>query len=190
MESAAIAPLVSAFVAAILTFWFGEVRAKRQRTEDRASQSIESERSVIAEIQQAAAQLADATGMAALVAQYKTVENPADLFNQTWFQQWQSSRRQLDISAQQVANETLKSRALAIKELAMDPSAFTIGERDSEKLSRRRDAVDEAVDRLNELAGKIYQAHYGETQPRKRWQCWRVRAATESTRERLLCYPL
>ena len=189
-----VAALAASIITSILAFGAAWRLADRQRIEERALRSIESEKTAISEVQHAAAQLADATSVAAMVGPLFKGKSPEVITSQPWFHQWQSSRRQLEISALRVADQSLRAQALEVRAMAMDPTGFKIAtsESDREALKAHRETVDDAVNRLNELAGRIYMGLYANNQlSRQRWNCIRTSAVTssggEQSRERWLC---
>jgi hypothetical protein len=187
--------LAAAFVASILTFGFGWLLAERQRRENLKLRSIESERAAIEELQDAAARLASAAGTAALKTPMflsRDVAARLDVLDEPWFQDWLVSSRQLEIAASHVTDVSLKPRARAVRDVAMDRSAFELALADPEASREHFRQVDDAIEELHELAGRVYRELYKTCPPPiQRWLCQPSDVAGNATngppRERWLC---
>src|SRR5215213_463296 len=155
--------LVAALVASILTFSFGWLLADKQRGEDLKLRSIESERAAINELQDAAARLASAAGTAALLTPILLTRDRdarVAVLDEPWFQDWLGSSRQLEIAASHVTDASLKQRARDVRDMAMDRSAFELALSDPEAGREHFHRVDDAIEELHELAGRVYRELY------------------------------
>jgi hypothetical protein len=195
LTSELIAALAAALITSVLAFAFGEVRAERQRREQRELRRIESEQVAIERLQEAAGRLADGTGLAALLGahlQTQPIEAKLNLFKETWFQDWQAGRRHLELLAERVSDAALKRQALVVRDLAMQWNAFQFADIDEGARKAHWDKVDQEVDRLNEMAGPVYRALYsGTASHAQRWVCrhvWTAVGASDGiSRERWIC---
>jgi len=86
----------------------------------------------------------------------------------------------------------LKQRARAVRDMAMDRSAFELALSDPEAGREHFDRVDDAIEELHELAGRVYRELYRVgLPPMQRWLCTPIDVAVNTTdgppRERWLC---
>jgi hypothetical protein len=154
-------PITAAFLAALLTFIFGQFTLLRTRDEERRDKQLEIDRFATEQLQDAAAVFARSISVAVIrqsaLASRERRERE-DVVHESWFQDWGASDRSLEIHAYRVRDPELRRLALLLRDVASNHDAMFNEFTDAESRRNLTQRTDTALAALNARAGEQLQS--------------------------------